>query len=506
MNRYKFSEESIAEAAKFLKGKSKDGPAWAKRFKGDLTVKNSKVFYLDKQVIAQSKVEDYLRTQMFKKGGTLPFGRDAAHHKLKQSVVGITRRHLMRFIKSQSIFEQTKDAVPKAKSKGGKKIKTYTVETDLVFIRKNDLVNSNPRFEKTVDKEETYMVSTVEKSTGACRLSFVKVKDASEVTPIVIKHIRSIAKALQVHPRSMSYLSDSGGEFDMAEIRKVIPNAKNVRVASSVEKKNRDAQRVFYRVLKSRRSMNIPDALQQTETLLNETLNRIQGATPNELVEKSTKMFNIKSYNKSRTKYIAGDKRTPFEVGQRVRTQIKKEKGADIGYKSYKGETFSKRVYVVRKITGTTPRKYWVNRKWLTIDKLLGTEQEDEKTNEMVVNRDKEQSDADKVEEDKAKVVAAKKEEERLKEMAKKEEAGVVPKLRRTAFKEKLRKQREQGERLDQQLARMEEERREAARKRGVQPKARKRRVVVRSRKYEREGEEEWVPPGQKRKRRVKRV
>ena len=489
MNRYKFTVESISQAVKFLKGKSKDGPAWAKRFKDDLKVKGSTVLYKEKPVIAQSKVEDYLRTQMFKKGGTLPFGRDAAHHKLKQSVVGVTRRHLMRFIKSQDIFEQTKDAVPKAKSKGGKKIKTYTVETDLVFIRKNDLVNSNPRFEKTVDKEETYMVSTVEKSTGICRLSFSKVKDASVVTPIEIKHIRSIAKALQVHPRSMAYLSDSGGEFRMADIRKVVPDAKNVRVASSVEKKNRDAQRVFYRVLKSRRSLTIPDALAQTEALLNETFNRIQGATPNELVEKSTKTFNIKGFNKSRTKYIAGDNRTPFEVGQRVRTQIKKEKGADLSYKAYKGITFSKRVYIVRKITTTTPRKYWVNNHWYTIDKLLGTEQEDEKTKQLVVNRDKEQEDADQIAEAKAKLVAAEKEEKRLVEKAKKEKAGVVPRLRQTDFKERLKKQREQNERLDQQLGKM-------TRGRG--------RVVVRSRKYE-DDDDEWVPPGQ-RKRRVRRV
>ena len=492
MQRYKFTVGGVSKAVQFLKGKSEDAPAWAKRFKDELKTSGGKVFYKGLEIIPSEKVEEYLRREMFKKDGTLPFGRDAAFHKLKQTVIGVPRRHLMRFIKSQDIFEHTKAAVPKAKSKGGKKLKTYTVETDLVFIRKNDLVNSNRRFEKTVDKEETYMVSTIEKSTGICRLSYVKVKEAEKVTPIVIKHIRSIAKALKVHPRSMAYQSDAGGEFNMKEIKKVVPDAKIVRVGSSIEKKNQDAQRVFYRVLKSRRSVDIPDALQQVQKLLNETYNRIQGASPNELLENSTKTFNIKSYNKARGSYIAGDKRTPFEVGQRVRIQIKKQKGIDLKFKSYKGETFSKRVYIVRKITSTSPRKYWVNSKWLTQDQLKGTEQEDQATKDLMDRRDKEQDEKDDKEEQKQAEVAKEKEKKRMVELAEKEKAGVVPRTRRTRFKDKLKAQREAGEALDRQLA---------------EARPRKRRVVVRSTKYEREGEEEWVPGGKKkRKKRPKRV
>ena len=297
----------------------------------------------------------------------------------------------------------------------------------------------------------------------------------------------------------------------MSEIKKVVPDAINVRVGASVEKKNQDAQRVFYRVLKARRSVDISDARSQTEKLLNETFNRIHGASPNELVEKSKKDFNIKTYNNSRSTYIAGDNRTPFEAGQRVRIQIKKEKGADIGYKTYKGLTFSKRVYIIKKVQDSkhSPRKYFVRGKWWTQDKLLGSEVEDEKTKEMVLSRDKEQDDKDKEADEKAAVLAEAQEKKRLVEKAKKEEAGIIPKTRSTRLKERLRKQREAGERLDQQLVRMEEERREAARRRGVSVKARRRKVVVRGTKYEREGEEEWVPGQEKkkkRKRRVKRV
>ena len=219
MNRFKFTEENISEAVKFLKGKQANAPAWAKRFKEDLTVKGNTVLYKGLPVVPKSKVDDYLREEMFKKNGTLPFGRDAAFHKLKSTVgAGITRRHLMRFIKAQPILESTKASVPQAKRKGGKRMKTYTVETDLIFIRKNDLVHSNPRFSKTQRKEETYIVSTVEKTTSLCRLDYVNVKEARLVTPIVKNHIRSIAKALKVHPRSMAFRSDAGTEFNIPEI------------------------------------------------------------------------------------------------------------------------------------------------------------------------------------------------------------------------------------------------------------------------------------------------
>ena len=505
MNRYKFTEENIAQAIDFLKGKSKDSPVWAKRFKADLSVKKAKVYYKGLEVIPKSKVDDYLRTEMFKRDGTLPFGRDAAHHKLKTSVVGVTRRHLMKFIKSQDIFEMTKAVVPKAKSKGGKKVKTYTIETDLVFIRKNDLVNSNKRFEKSVAKEETYIVSTVEKTTGLSRLGYSKTKDPKIVTPIVLKHIRSIAKALKVHPRTCAYRSDSGTEFNMVEIKKVVPDAKNVKVAASVEKKNQDLQRVFYRILKSRRAVSIRDGLSQTQKLLNETLNRIQGGTPNELVEKSTKTFNIKVYNRSRGSYVAGDKRKPFEVGQRVRIVKKKDKGLDLKYKTYKGLTYSKKVYIIKKITTTTPRKYWVNNSWKTIDQLKSTEAEDQKTKDMVKSRDEAREAADKEVIKRGKAYEKKKADV----MNVVKEAEIAEGVRRRTrakdpAKERVKQKRLERERLQEAQIRHAERTDEAkAKKRGMSPARRRR--VLRSRKYEREGEEEYKPTPQK-PRKVRRV
>ena len=243
--------------------------------------------------------------------------------------------------------------------------------------------------------------------------------------------------------------------------------------------------------------MSVPDAIHQTQKLLNETFNRIQGGSPNELVEKSTKMFNIKSYNKARKNYIAGDRRKPFVVGQRVRVQIKKEKGGELGFKSYKNITFSKRVYIVKKVQASTPPKYWVNRHWYTQDKLKSSEQEDAKSKEMVEKRDKEQEDKDK-------------EKEKKDDDWEKEKAAVMKVVVREEIKEGSRRrtrkhvkskatkeEEKRMELLDAHLKREEEK--------VIQRPERK--VKTRG-KYERANEEEeYLPtPKKKRPQRIKRV
>ena len=108
---------------------------------------------------------------------------------------------------------------------------------------------------------------------------------------------------------------------------------------------------------------------------------------------------------------------------------IKKQKGIDLKFKSYKGESFSKRVYIVRKVqkaTSTSPPKYWVNGKWLTQDRLKGTEQEDQKTKDMMNNRDREQNEKDDKEEQKQAEIAKENEKKRLAELAKKEKNIII--------------------------------------------------------------------------------
>ena len=179
MNRYKIDKEGIAAAKKFLKtGKGHlQAPNWAIKFKDQLKVNGSKIMFENRELIPREDVEDYLRKRLYSKGDdAIQSSRDAAFYQLLKETVGITRRNLMDFLKAQKTLGATRSAAPAPKSKGGKKIKNYVLETDLVFIRKDDLVKANPRFEKKHSKDLVYALVTVEKSTGLCKISYTTTK------------------------------------------------------------------------------------------------------------------------------------------------------------------------------------------------------------------------------------------------------------------------------------------------------------------------------------------
>ena len=126
MNRYKFSEDNIKKAIKYVLGKTKTGPAFAKKFKDELKVKKKKLYYLDREVISLEKVDDLLRTKVYKEDDT-PTGRDSFFHIIKQNYIGVSRRVVMEFLRKQKPLED-KPSVPQARQKSGKKFKNYVFE------------------------------------------------------------------------------------------------------------------------------------------------------------------------------------------------------------------------------------------------------------------------------------------------------------------------------------------------------------------------------------------
>ena len=135
MERYKFTPDSIGKARKFLSGKLKTGPTWAKRFKDDLKVKGTKVFYKNREVIPASKVDDTLRNDIFKIDADVPPSRDGAFHLCKQRYVGVSKRNVMKFLQAQRTLNETKPIPAQAKVSAGKKLKSYGFETDLIFVK-----------------------------------------------------------------------------------------------------------------------------------------------------------------------------------------------------------------------------------------------------------------------------------------------------------------------------------------------------------------------------------
>ena len=164
MNRYKFKKDDFKNAISFIKTKKGPAPNWAK--KEGISVKDGKIFYNQLQIIAEEDVDAFLRKTIYDKNSNTPFGRDSAFHIIKSKVLGVPRRVIMEWLRTQKTLGETRSALPVPKRKKGPKLGRPTFEVDLVFIRKDDLIDSNPRFDSRRIKEEQYICSCVEKTSG----------------------------------------------------------------------------------------------------------------------------------------------------------------------------------------------------------------------------------------------------------------------------------------------------------------------------------------------------
>ena len=403
MNRYKIRRESYPNVKLFLKGKlfKKDVPTYARKFKDDLTFKNKNLYYKGHIVIPQEDVDTYLRKEFYNKESDVPLSRDGAWHILKKrDILGITRARLMKFLQSQSAVESVRNAPRKPKQKGGKPVKKFHFETDLVFIRKPDFTKISSKFDETIPKKETYIVSTCEVLTGLCRLDYIQQK--SETMPILKKHLKSMAKELGIKDLKKYSGSSDKGEVKIKEIQKMLP-WKFVKMGSSIEKSNQTIQKTMFKLARMRRGYSIPDLLKQTEKITNNKFNSVHNKTPGELAEEAKDNEKepqiVKQYNRKRKKHVPTVD-TKLKVGDYVRILLLTHgKDKSVAFKSYKGLTFTKRVY---KITHTTknaiPPKFRVNKKWFLADGLLRTEKVDEISEKLIKDREDAQMAQDEME------------------------------------------------------------------------------------------------------------
>ena len=492
INRYKITKADVAQAVKFLKTKKGhlDVAPWVEKFKANLSVKNGKLNFDGKEVVPREDVDAYLRRRLYSKADdAIQMSRDGAHYQLLKETVGITRRKLMEFLKAQRTLGETRAALPKPKSTAGKREKGFVLETDLVFIRRDDLIEANPRFEKKDPPREQYALVTVEKATGLCRITNVLVKEAEVVTPEVKKHIEWFAKKLKVPAKQFELRSDKGGEFNHKDLATVVGKTKYIPMGPSVERKNRQIQQNFYRILRNRQALTVKNGLAKAENLANNCYSRIQKATPNEAAEQAQEET-LKKYNKKRATYQSTSKRKPLEVGELVRIQKKTIKDSAVGYKSYKNMTYSAEVYVIKKRTKSVPYRYWLGRgvgRWINGDLLLKTKSRDKVSDKLIESRDETQKAADKAEKKRQQEEADKEREANRKRLAKKK--GVKPSMKKSEDNiKKIRAAEKRGEEIDRQI---EEAQREYEKKHNMKKPAKRKHIKVKGWKPK---DEDYVP------------
>ena len=454
MNRYSIKQSDFPAAIKYIKtGEDKiSAPNWAVKYKDDLSIKNGKIFYqVDRELVSKERVSDYLREQIYSKDAKIPFGRDSSYYQLVKQCVGVTRRVLMEFLRSQKSLGSTRPSLAKPKQMSGIKIKKLTLETDLIFVRRPDLVKANKIFADQVDKKETYILTTVEKSSGLTRLAYIQSK--SDTNAELEKQIKWFAKRFKVKTSDFAMRSDRGDEYNMERLKKLIPDYRFVKTAQSCERRNRLVQQNLFRLLKNRQATTVKDAVRKSQVLINATYNRIQKKTPNEVTEQKHDET-LKKFNSKRKTFVKGDKRKEFDIGQRVRILTDEKVRRGIGYKSYKGLAFSEKVYVISKKTKKQPVKYRVGGNWYLQSSLLKSAARDQESEELIKKRDKDLEDEDEKRAEAIEVEQKKKDIEK----AKKFKAGERTTRGSAAFRAKMKAMKEKDKAAEKAIEDAEEE------------------------------------------------
>jgi hypothetical protein len=299
----------------------------------------------------------------------------------------------MEFIRAQKNIQLSKPSLAAPKRKQGIKLKSLQLQSDLIFVRRGDLIQANKKFGNDESlKKETYIITTVEAASGLTRLTYLTSKD--KTNDALEKHIHWFANRFDVKPSSLQLRTDAGTEYSMERLKKTCPDYKFVPSASSCERKNRQVQANFFRLLKNRQARTIRGALKKAETLCNNTIARKHKKTPLELIEEKTSNKDIlDNHNKSRKEFKKGDNRGDFKVGDYVRVQAPDKKRRGIGYKTYKQVGFEKAVHkIIKTTTRAKVKKYRLDdKRWLTQDRLLLAKPTDKESQKLIKDRDEEE-------------------------------------------------------------------------------------------------------------------
>ena len=353
MNRYNFSRAEIKRA---LSGDANDTPNFMKKYAFE--VKGDKLFFEGREVIANEDRNAYLRKILYDKESDLPLARDSLFYLLKKQVINISKRYIQTFLKKQNVIVKRTAKPRKEIRKFVNNIKKAgSVSGDLVHIEPKDLPDgympdqsqedmnayipgqdNKPKWGKV--KKTYYMYNIVDKLTGYLVTEIVPSKEETIIWKATQILFARMAKALNTRV-SVLFL-DQGSEFNLAEKKLEKQNPKvsvrRMRTNALVESVNAKLQRIFYTIVKQRRS-GFYDSIKKAVEISNNTLNRKVGMTPNEAVEKLLAGETLKRRDGKHPKPIL--KKDAYKVGQKVRALKIPRAKEKPGYKAYKGKHYT---------------------------------------------------------------------------------------------------------------------------------------------------------------------
>ena len=346
MNRYNFSRVEIKRALSGV-----NVPNFMKKYA--FKAKGNKLFFEGREVIPNEERESYLRKILYDKESDYPLARDSLFYLLKKEVINVSKRFIESFLKKQNVIVERTAKPRKENRKFVVNIKKAgAVSGDLVHIEKNDLPDgympdieqedmnayipgsddNKPKWGKV--KKTYYMYNIVDKLTGYLVTEIVPSKEETVIWVATQKLFDRMAKALSTPVKVLEL--DQGTEFNLAEKKlKDTVTVKRMRTNALVESVNAKLQRIFYTIVKQRRS-GFYESIKKAVEISNNTFNRKVGMTPNEAVEKLLAGETLKRRDGTHPKPIL--KKDAYKVGTKVRALKIARAKEKPGYKAYKGK------------------------------------------------------------------------------------------------------------------------------------------------------------------------
>ena len=346
MNNYTYNRANIKQAIEHLSGGEAPAPSFVIDNPNIFSTKDGKLHVGKKLVVAQEDGPSLLRALLYERDpkGKWPFGRDSLHHSVLQAFVGVSRRKIMTFLRKQGVLQDVRHLPNEVKRGKWKVFDLGSVQIDLVHARKVDQVSAD----WFGSGEDRFWLTAVEQGTSFFQARFILSKSPKHVAPA----LKQILDVMGKHFEVKRIFADAGKEF-LGEVKELLEERK-IRFTtgsrgSSIENANATFQRYFYVIARMRRG-SLLDSTKQAEATMNNLYNRRIHMTPNQGV-KLAKELGQRAFLKQKRKLRRTVAIVPrYKVGQRVRPLEMRRKDAGIGYKSYKGKAWQRKIETIESI------------------------------------------------------------------------------------------------------------------------------------------------------------
>ena len=182
----------------------------------------------------------------------------------------------------------------------------------------------------------------------------------------------------------MTAYSDKGAEWEIPKYKSWGITPIFMRRSPIIEAKNSHFQRVFYKIVKMRKTRDITKLTDQAMKIINRTQSSITKKAPIENIKETTVDLKDKYNRKKGQDSGVIIKRKALKKGDMVRVQLIYGKDKDKGYKAYRGKMWSKRLYP---ITNKRGQRYTVNKKSYHRDEIRETAPYDRESEKIIKDR-----------------------------------------------------------------------------------------------------------------------